>query len=425
MKYASGKADSAKSINAVGRVNLKMKDFTKAYSSYSRITSEFPSVLDNNGFPYFYYAILNLLEISKSNHTIHVVPEIGSFLEGMIRGIVPMNSSTSDILARISAWKDHSGMIDSAQNTHWDETISKIERNIRFFNNYSKTIKTSVGEQRKGESQLQLGRFLVLNDPAVEPGRIVLIYPGKEHFPGFCIDLDSLWSDFMATAIAEETEFDYSVSLIGKELIGPQGNDQMVHSRLLSSYFPEYEIRIELQDENLIDTFVKKRRWTYGIALFLLLGAMLMGILLILRDLLREKYLNKLKSDFVSNVTHELKTPLTSIHLFAESVLLDRVDSESGKKEYLQIILKETERLKRIINNILDFSKKEKGKIEYKIEKVDVTALIRSALNDLNYWLEELDFTVHTELEEGAYVSGDPDALKQVVINLLDNAIKY
>ena len=78
-----------------------------------------------------------------------------------------------------------------------------------------------------------------------------------------------------------------------------------------------------------------------------------------------------------------------------------------------------------MVMEMVPFSKKEKGKIEYKSEKVDVTALIRSALNDLNYWLEELGFTVHTELKEGVCVSGDPDALKQVVINLLDNAIKY
>ncbi len=194
---------------------------------------------------------------------------------------------------------------------------------------------------------------------------------------------------------------------------------------LLSSYFPGYEIRVGLQDEKLIDTFVKKRRWTYGIALILLLGAMFMGILLILRDISRESHLSQLRSDFVSNVTHELKTPLTSIHLFAESVLLDRVQTVSGQKEYLQIILKETERLKRMINNILDFSKREKGKIGYKFEKVNVTELIFSALKDLNYWLVENDFTVHTELEDDVKVSADHDALKQVIINLLDNAIKY
>ena len=425
LKYSSGKSDSARSTNAVARVHMKMKDFTTSYSYYSSIVSGFASVLDNSGFPYVYYAIFNLLEICESDNPVNIIPEIGSLLEGIISGTVPINSSTPEILSGITYWMEHSGELDSSKILEMDETIRMIDRKLRFINDYSEILMASLEERRNNESQLQLGRFMVLNNPTEDPGKIVLIDPGEQQSPGFCMVLDSLWSGFMITRVTEETEFDYSVSLLRKELNVHQGNDPMVHYRLLSPYFPEYEIRIGLQDENLIDTFVQKRRWTYGIALILLLGAMLMGILLILRDILRERRLNQLRSDFVSNVTHELKTPLTSIHLFAESVLLDRVDSESGKKEYLQIILKETERLKRMINNILDFSKKEKGKIEYKSEKVDVTALIRSALNDLNYWLEELGFTVHTELKEGVCVSGDPDALKQVVINLLDNAIKY
>jgi signal transduction histidine kinase len=104
---------------------------------------------------------------------------------------------------------------------------------------------------------------------------------------------------------------------------------------------------------------------------------------------------------------------------------MDRIKTEPGKREYLEIIIKETERLKRIINNILDFSKREKGKIEYKTEKVNVTELIHSALKDLNYWLVEKDFTVQTELEENINIKADRDAIKQVIINLLDNAIKY
>jgi len=76
-----------------------------------------------------------------------------------------------------------------------------------------------------------------------------------------------------------------------------------------------------------------------------------------------KKRMITMRSDFVSNVTHELKTPLTSINMFAESILLGRVKSEKDLKKYANVIVKESERLKRMITNILDFSRKENDKL--------------------------------------------------------------
>ncbi len=152
---------------------------------------------------------------------------------------------------------------------------------------------------------------------------------------------------------------------------------------------------------------------------------MVLGILLILRDISREEHLSRLRADFISNVTHELKTPLTSIQLFTESIVLNRIKSAAHRKEYLQIILKETESLKRMINNILDFSRKEKGKREYNFEQVNVTLLLNDAINDLDYWLVEKEFILVKEIEENVTAMADPVALKQAIINLLNNAIKF
>jgi two-component system phosphate regulon sensor histidine kinase PhoR len=124
-------------------------------------------------------------------------------------------------------------------------------------------------------------------------------------------------------------------------------------------------------------------------------------------------------------VTHELKTPLTSIQLFTESIILKRIKSEDYKREYLHIILKEAESLKRMINNILDFSRKEKGKREYYFEEVNVSSLVHSAIHDLEYWLLEKKFLLVKEIEDNIIALADPSALKQAVINLLNNAIKF
>ena len=129
---------------------------------------------------------------------------------------------------------------------------------------------------------------------------------------------------------------------------------------------------------------------------------------MILRDISREKHLARLRSDFISNVTHELKTPLTSIRLYAESLLMGRVKSASAQKEYLSVVVNESERLKRMINNILEFSKMEKGKPEYHFVNSNLASILNEAIHDMNYWFEKEQFNVVTELDENIYAEVDP-----------------
>jgi len=146
---------------------------------------------------------------------------------------------------------------------------------------------------------------------------------------------------------------------------------------------------------------------------------------LILRDIARENQIARLRADFISNVTHELKTPLTSIHMFAESLLLKRVNQESDNDEYLAIIIKESERLQRMINNILEFSKMEKGKSEYRFEECNLSRLLKEVIHEVNYWLAEKHFNVVTELDEKISADVAPDKIKLAFSNLINNAIKY
>jgi two-component system phosphate regulon sensor histidine kinase PhoR len=152
---------------------------------------------------------------------------------------------------------------------------------------------------------------------------------------------------------------------------------------------------------------------------------MFLGVVLILRDIAREKHLARLRSDFISNVTHELKTPLTSIRMYAESLMMGRVKSASVQKEYLSVVVNESERLKRMINNILEFSKMEKGKPEYHFVNSNLASILLAVINEMNYWLETEKFDVGTELDEKIYAEVDPEKIKQAIGNLLSNAIKY
>ncbi|MBW8907324.1 MAG: histidine kinase [Betaproteobacteria bacterium] len=136
--------------------------------------------------------------------------------------------------------------------------------------------------------------------------------------------------------------------------------------------------------------------------------------------------LDRLKDDFVSTVTHELRTPLTSIRAFTQ-ILLEHPDVEAGERNrFLGIITKETERLTRLINQVLDLSKIESGKAEWRESEVDMRTLIGDAVTGMSQVFEESRVKVELELPETVRpVRADVDRIIQVLLNLLANAVKF
>ena len=137
------------------------------------------------------------------------------------------------------------------------------------------------------------------------------------------------------------------------------------------------------------------------------------------------KELDLMKSEFLNTVSHELRTPLTSIKAFAE-ILLDNVGEDvETQTEFLEIINKESDRLTRLINNLLDLSRIEAGRMKWESEQIDLYEIAESALNALRGSAEKKGLLVEANLEEDLPTVGDKDKLIQVVTNLLGNAIKF
>lgn len=161
-------------------------------------------------------------------------------------------------------------------------------------------------------------------------------------------------------------------------------------------------------------------------ATVLVLLVLLLGIALTLRATDREARLAQAKSNFVSNVSHELKTPLSLISLFSEILELGRVHSEDKKTEYYRIIHHESRRLHKMINNILDFSKIEAGRKTYDFAQSDMAEVIENVLSSYRYQITNSGFEVQTNMQPGLpSVLIDRDAMSQAISNLVDNAIKY
>ena len=140
----------------------------------------------------------------------------------------------------------------------------------------------------------------------------------------------------------------------------------------------------------------------------------------------RLKELDRLKDDFVSHVTHELRTPLTSIRAFSE-ILLDNSDIEPAERErFLRLIVEESERLTRLINQVLDLSKLESGRAEWQIEDVDVRAVLEDAVATAQQATGDRQVELVLRADgELPPVSADRDRVKQVLLNLLSNAAKF
>jgi Na+/proline symporter/nitrogen-specific signal transduction histidine kinase len=141
---------------------------------------------------------------------------------------------------------------------------------------------------------------------------------------------------------------------------------------------------------------------------------------------LRLQELDRMKDDFMSSVTHELRTPLASIRAFSEILNDDPKIDLDQRKRFLGILVSETERLSRLVNQVLDLAKIESGHADWRTEVVDLQAVIEQAVSTIEQSLDARGCRIQVELpNRGAMVWGDRDRLVQVMVNLLSNAAKF
>jgi signal transduction histidine kinase len=164
----------------------------------------------------------------------------------------------------------------------------------------------------------------------------------------------------------------------------------------------------------------------YGSMLALVLGAALLAGYLLLRDVHREAATADMRSQFVASVSHELKTPLTSIRAHAETLLMGRTGSTEVTSDYLRTIVSESERLTRLVETVLEFSRIEQGRKTYHLQRTQLEDVVRSAARTLDHQLAQLGFTLTITSDGSApTLLADPGALTQAIVNLLGNALKY
>lgn len=213
----------------------------------------------------------------------------------------------------------------------------------------------------------------------------------------------------------------------GRIVFGPPlAVGQYAVGRPFETTLYKWRLNVALTSAEELAENVERRRVLEMVLVGLSGLIMIAGIIVVLVAAARERRLSRLKSDFVANVSHELKTPLSLVRMFSELLESGRVESDEKRRQYLSIIVKESERLQALIENVLDFARVERGRVAYDFVEGGVDDVVARAVEACRTRAERegvrLAFEVAGDVPR---TKRDEGAVEMAVINLVDNALKY
>lgn len=311
-------------------------------------------------------------------------------------------------------------------------TFHKVDSLTGFYKNI---LSQNVGVIKKLHSYRNQGYI------KIEPVEIqnsekeaLLLFSGSNKFPeriyGIVINPQEFITQVLSSRLQEVAKDEFIISVINPQNGFQFNSTKDFEKRQLQAQkalwiFPEYNLGISLIGKSIED-LVKERAVNNLILIGVLLVVLLIAVWFVYRAVKQEVVLAQAKADFVSNVSHELRTPLALISMFAETLEMDRVKTEDKKKEYYSIISHESNRLGRIVNTILNFSKMEAGKRKFIFDEEDINEVMIQVYQNYSYHLYNKGFDF--EFEPGINIHKvmiDKEAISEAVVNLIDNAVKY
>ncbi len=220
---------------------------------------------------------------------------------------------------------------------------------------------------------------------------------------------------------------------------------ERVQDRGLDEIFHIVDERTRLEVESPVDKVLKSSRAELGADFEVLLAmdggerpisskaapirssdGAVTGIVMLFRDVAREREIERLKQDFISSISHELRTPLTSIKAYTETILSDSNMPEETKRQFLGIIDEESNRLADLIEGLLEVSRIESGTMQIVREPVDIVAAARKVLTALQALADKKNIRLESDIDDNlAIFEGDEDKIQSALTNLVNNAIKF
>ncbi len=315
---------------------------------------------------------------------------------------VVLGNVTSDIAAQV---------LDSCSASQ--NSISRLFTYLQ--SNYQKVISFSLAK----EPESSVFVFAILNSQ------------GDRWVGTLIVNTEKFLIDILAPRIQSTAQQDMAMavkssrngSVLYANNKSTEFNDNDIHEKLWQ--LPNYSIYLKPLG-NTTEALIKKRSRNNLSLLVAVDVLLLLGAILIYRNVRKQLHLAKIKADFVSNVSHEIRTPLALISMYAESLQLNRVRGEDKLQRCYLIIYREAKRLSGIVNNILNFSKMESGKRKFTFDAFDLNEIIRNVVARYQYEMQtnQVEFVLHID-KKIPQVWGDKEAIDEALVNLIDNAIKY
>ncbi|MFC0187907.1 two-component system histidine kinase PnpS [Fictibacillus aquaticus] len=186
------------------------------------------------------------------------------------------------------------------------------------------------------------------------------------------------------------------------------------------TYLTEKNVRRNV----LLPIHIERKHFSVDSVPILDVNGKLRGIVLVFHDITELKKLEQMRKDFVANVSHELKTPITSLKGFAETLLDGAGENPEYRRKFLSIILNESERLQSLIQDLLDLSKTEQG-FNLDWQKLELSQLVQETMEMLEKKARDKDIQLSLDISGSTLMDGDAPRLKQIIINLISNSLTY
>jgi len=268
-------------------------------------------------------------------------------------------------------------------------------------------------------------------EPSIFGGQVFLLrrvqIEDRRLLQGFQLDETQLVAEVQESArrlIREGMAF--VLPQVGRGEAGPgKVQGPPAYTAILDFGFGELILALREVDPGWIAQRISELRHVYVGTTTVVAIAVGLALLSLWRATRAQLALVQKKDEFISAVSHELRTPLTSIRMYAEMLEKDWLASKEKACEYYGNIRQESERLSRLVENVLDFSRLQRGRKRYDFRLGDVNACVADVVAMMRPCAAEHGFRIETDLGQIAPVRFDRDAVAQIVVNLLDNAIKY